>query len=277
MPELTSLYLSRVAVGNAIGSYVAPTSAAELAFAATRSFDGRLVGSGALIKIGNEDLNFGGSSPDFTGRVEIAGGTLNLIWATGSNEAPLRNAQILPHDRPGHARRHGQRRLRPFDRRHQAHFHDAHRRHRRLRQARRRLPQARARRRRRPDALHRHHDRAGRLVGDGGLGHQRPGALRSAFLGSPGRSRRREQRRPRRCDRLVRRPGRPRHGYPRGHLDHRYPRRGYGHHHRHHPRRRNHPGPWPTPPACPSVRSSPASASPSTRPSPRSRPMPASP
>ena len=101
MPELTSLYLSRVAVGTGIGSYVAPTAAAELAFAATRSFDGRLVGSGALIKIGNEDLNFGGSSPDFTGRVEIAGGTLNLIWATGSNEAPLRNAQYFLTTAPG--------------------------------------------------------------------------------------------------------------------------------------------------------------------------------
>ena len=101
MPELTSLYLSRVAVGTGIGSYVAPTAAAELAFAATRSFDGRLVGSGALIKIGNEDLNFGGSSPDFTGRVEIAGGSLNLIWATGSNEAPLRNAQYFLTTAPG--------------------------------------------------------------------------------------------------------------------------------------------------------------------------------
>ncbi len=101
MPALTSLYLSRVAVGTGIGSYVAPTAAAELAFAATRSFDGRLVGSGALIKIGNEDLNFGGSSPDFTGRVEIAGGTLNLIWATGSNEAPLRNAQYFLTTAPG--------------------------------------------------------------------------------------------------------------------------------------------------------------------------------
>ena len=101
MPELTSLYLSRVAVGTAIGSYVAPTAAAELAFAATRSFDGRLVGSGALIKIGNEDLNLGGSSPDFTGRVEISGGTLNLIWVTGSNEAPLRAAQYFLTTAPG--------------------------------------------------------------------------------------------------------------------------------------------------------------------------------
>ena len=101
MPELTSLYLSRVAVGTAIGSYVAPTAAAELAFAATRSFDGRLVGSGALIKIGNEDLNLGGSSPDFTGRVEISGGTLNLIWVTGSNEAPLRAAQFFLTTAPG--------------------------------------------------------------------------------------------------------------------------------------------------------------------------------
>ncbi|MFM7242441.1 MAG: hypothetical protein ACKO3A_10265 [Opitutia bacterium] len=101
MPELTSLYLSRVAVGTGIGGYVAPTAAPELAFAATRSFDGRLVGSGALIKIGNEDLNLGGASPDFNGRVEIAGGTLNLIWATGSNEAPLRNAQYFLTTAPG--------------------------------------------------------------------------------------------------------------------------------------------------------------------------------
>jgi hypothetical protein len=101
MPELTSLYLSRVAVGTGIGSYVAPTAAAELAFAATRSFDGRLVGSGALIKIGNEDLNLGGSSPDFTGRVEISGGTLNLIWATGSNDAPLKAAQYFLTTAPG--------------------------------------------------------------------------------------------------------------------------------------------------------------------------------
>ena len=101
MPELTSLYLSRVAVGTGIGGYLAPIDAPELAFTATRSFDGRLVGSGALIKIGNEDLNFGGSSPDFTGRVEISGGTLNLIWATGSNEAPLRNAQYFLTTDPG--------------------------------------------------------------------------------------------------------------------------------------------------------------------------------
>ena len=101
MPELTSLYLSRVAVGTGIGSYDAPTAAAELAFAATRSFDGRLVGSGALIKIGNEDLNFGGSSPDFTGRVEISGGTLNLIWATDSNDAPLKAAQYFLTTAPG--------------------------------------------------------------------------------------------------------------------------------------------------------------------------------
>ena len=101
MPELTSLYLSRVAVGTNIGGYTAPTAAGELAFAATRSFDGNLVGSGALIKIGAEDLNLGGSSAGFTGRVEIAGGTLNLIWATGSNDAPLRSAQYFLTTDPG--------------------------------------------------------------------------------------------------------------------------------------------------------------------------------
>jgi hypothetical protein len=91
MPALTSLYLNRVAVGASIGNYVAPTAAADLAFAATRSFDGSLVGSGALIKIGAEDLNFGGSSPGFTGTVQINGGSLNLIWAAGSLLSPLPN------------------------------------------------------------------------------------------------------------------------------------------------------------------------------------------
>jgi len=101
MPDLTSLYLARVAVGTNIGSYVAPTDAATLAFAATRSFDGQLVGSGSLIKIGNEDLNFGGSSPGFTGTVEISGGSLNLIWANGSATSPLPNVPYFLTTAPG--------------------------------------------------------------------------------------------------------------------------------------------------------------------------------
>ena len=101
MPELTSLYLSRVAIGTNIGSYVAPTAAGTLAFAATRSFDGQLVGSGSLIKIGSEDLNFGGSSPGFTGIVEIAGGALNLIWDGGSALSPLPNVQYFQTTAPG--------------------------------------------------------------------------------------------------------------------------------------------------------------------------------
>lgn len=101
MPALTSLYLSRVAVGTNIGSYVAPTDAATLAFAATRSFDGQLVGSGSLIKIGNEDLNFGGSSPGYTGIVEISGGALNLIWAGGSALSPLPNIPYFQTTAPG--------------------------------------------------------------------------------------------------------------------------------------------------------------------------------
>ena len=101
MPELTSLYLSRVAIGTNIGSYVAPTAAGTLAFAATRSFDGQLVGSGTLIKVGNEDLNFGGSSPGFTGIVEIAGGALNLIWDGGSALSPLPNVQYFQTTAPG--------------------------------------------------------------------------------------------------------------------------------------------------------------------------------
>ena len=75
--------------------------AAELAFAATRSFDGQLVGSGTLIKVGNEDLNFGGSSPGFTGIVEIAGGALNLIWDGGSALSPLPNVQYFQTTAPG--------------------------------------------------------------------------------------------------------------------------------------------------------------------------------
>ena len=101
MPELTSLYLSRVAIGTNIGSYVAPTAAGTLAFAATRSFDGQLVGSGTLIKVGNEDLNFGGSSPGFTGIVEIAGGALNLIWDGSSALSPLPNVQYFQTTAPG--------------------------------------------------------------------------------------------------------------------------------------------------------------------------------
>ena len=80
MPALTSLYLNRVAIGTNIGNYVAPTVAGETAFAATRSFDGTITGSGALIKIGNEDLTLGGSSPGFTGQIQISGGVLLLAW-----------------------------------------------------------------------------------------------------------------------------------------------------------------------------------------------------
>lgn len=101
MPALTSLYLRRVAVGSDIGGYVAPTAATALAFADTRSFDGRLVGSGTLVKIGAEDLNLGGSSPDFTGPVEIAGGALNLIWGAGSALSPLPNIPYFLTTSPG--------------------------------------------------------------------------------------------------------------------------------------------------------------------------------
>ena len=80
MPALTSLYLNRVAIGTNIGNYAAPTAAGETAFAATRSFDGTITGSGALIKIGNEDLTLGGSSPGFTGQIQISGGVLLLAW-----------------------------------------------------------------------------------------------------------------------------------------------------------------------------------------------------
>jgi len=101
MPDLTSMYLTRVAIGTNIGSYVAPTAAGELAFATTRSFDGQLVGSGALIKIGFEDLNLGGSSPGFTGPVQINGGSLNLIWAAGSALSPLPNIPYFQTTAPG--------------------------------------------------------------------------------------------------------------------------------------------------------------------------------
>ena len=80
MPALTSLYLNRVAIGTNIGNYVAPTAAGATAFATTRSFDGTITGSGALIKIGNEDLTLGGSSPGFTGQIQISGGVLLLAW-----------------------------------------------------------------------------------------------------------------------------------------------------------------------------------------------------
>ena len=80
MPGLTSLYLTRVAIGADIGNYAAPTLAADTAFATTLSFDGHLVGSGALIKTGNEDLNLGGVSAGFTGQVQVTGGVVNLAW-----------------------------------------------------------------------------------------------------------------------------------------------------------------------------------------------------
>ena len=103
MPDLTSLYLTRVAVGADIGSYqvLRDTTLADRAFAATRSFDGKLVGSGALIKIGAEDLNLGGSSPGFTGPVQIDGGSLNLIWAAGSALSPLPNIPYFQTTAPG--------------------------------------------------------------------------------------------------------------------------------------------------------------------------------
>jgi autotransporter-associated beta strand protein len=80
MPALTSLYLTRVAIGTNIGNYVAPTLAADTAFAANLSFDGQLVGSGALIKTGVEDLNLGGISAGFTGQVQVNDGVVNLAW-----------------------------------------------------------------------------------------------------------------------------------------------------------------------------------------------------
>ena len=95
MPALTSLYLNRVAIGTNIGNYVAPTAAGATAFATTRSFDGTITGSGALIKIGNEDLTLGGSSPGFTGQIQISGGVLLLAW----NAVP--NAQSILTTAPG--------------------------------------------------------------------------------------------------------------------------------------------------------------------------------
>ena len=80
MPGLTSLYLTRVALGANIGNYTTPTLAADTAFAATLSFDGQLVGSGALIKTGVEDLNLGGVSAGYTGQVQVDGGVVNLAW-----------------------------------------------------------------------------------------------------------------------------------------------------------------------------------------------------
>lgn len=80
MPGLTSLYLTRVAIGANIGNYTAPTLAADTAFATTLSFDGQLVGSGALIKTGVEDLNLGGVSAGYTGQVQVNGGVVNLAW-----------------------------------------------------------------------------------------------------------------------------------------------------------------------------------------------------
>jgi hypothetical protein len=79
MPGLTSLYLNRVAIGSAIGNYTVP-GAADTAFATTLSYDGQLVGSGALIKMGDEDLNLGGVSTGYTGQVQVNGGVVNLAW-----------------------------------------------------------------------------------------------------------------------------------------------------------------------------------------------------
>ena len=90
MPELTSSYLEKVAIGNSIGAYTAPTIlSGDRDFTQTMSFDGQLFGSGKLLKAGTETLFLRGVSTGFTGQVQIAGGTLDMSYNSLSNVASI--------------------------------------------------------------------------------------------------------------------------------------------------------------------------------------------
>jgi autotransporter-associated beta strand protein len=82
MPQLTSMFLSTVALGTSIGSYVVPTAASDLSFASTLSYDGTITGSGTLTFTGPETTNLNGNSTQYTGQVSVTGGTLAIQWNT---------------------------------------------------------------------------------------------------------------------------------------------------------------------------------------------------
>ncbi len=83
MSALTRRYLSTVAVGTNLGSYVAPTT--DISFTNSLSFDGQLVGTGTFVKSGSETLFLRGFSTGFTGQVQVNGGTLDISFVGAVN------------------------------------------------------------------------------------------------------------------------------------------------------------------------------------------------
>ncbi len=91
MSQLTRRYLSTVAVGMNVGSYVAPTT--DISFTNSLSFDGQLVGTGTFVKSGTETLYLRGLSTGFTGQVLVTGGTLDISFVGAVNN--LSNAAAI--------------------------------------------------------------------------------------------------------------------------------------------------------------------------------------
>ena len=91
MSALTRRYLSTVAVGMNLGSYVAPTT--DISFTNSLSFDGQLVGTGTFVKSGSETLFLRGLSTSFTGQVQVNGGTLDISFVGAVNN--LNNASSI--------------------------------------------------------------------------------------------------------------------------------------------------------------------------------------
>ena len=91
MSALTRRYLSTVAVGTNLGSYVAPTT--DISFTNSLSFDGQLVGTGIFVKSGTETLFLRGVSTGFTGQVQVNGGTLDISFVGAVNN--LNNASAI--------------------------------------------------------------------------------------------------------------------------------------------------------------------------------------
>lgn len=91
MSALTRRYLSTVAVGINLGSYVAPTT--DISFTNSLSFDGQLVGTGTFVKSGTETLFLRGLSTGFTGQVQVNGGTLDISFVGAVNN--LNNASSI--------------------------------------------------------------------------------------------------------------------------------------------------------------------------------------
>jgi len=91
MSALTRRYLSTVAVGTNLGSYVAPTT--DISFTNSLSFDGQLVGTGTFVKSGTETLFLRGVSTGFTGQVQVNGGTLDISFVGAVNN--LNNASAI--------------------------------------------------------------------------------------------------------------------------------------------------------------------------------------